>query len=107
MKTELDNKEGIIVCLNNIGVIVDDLDLEEKVEDHLTDSVSYVSFIVELEQYFDIEIPDEYLGSQSIQSFRDIEAIIKLLQKCKSLYIIFKKGGRAYEKDFEKANEIF
>lgn len=78
-KIDNDNKEGIIVCLNNIGVIIDDLDLEEKVENHLTDSISYVSFIVELEQYFNIEIPDEYLGNQSIQSFKDIEVIIEML----------------------------
>lgn len=78
MMNESDHKKGIIICLNNIGVIVDNLNLEDRVENHLIDSISYISFIVELEQYFDIEIPDEYLGSQSIQSFRDVEEIIKI-----------------------------
>lgn len=75
----MNNKKGIIKCLNNIGVIVEDISLEEKIESHLIDSISYVSFIVELEQYFDIEIPEEYLGNQSIQNFNDIEVIIEML----------------------------
>lgn len=79
MNKIIDYKNDIIMCLNNIGVIIEDLDLEERIEVHLTDSISYVSFIVELEQYFDIEIPDEYLENQSIQNFNDIVAIVNML----------------------------
>ena len=69
--------EGSVVCLDNIGVIVNDLNLRDDLNKFLPDSISYISFIVELEQYFDIEIPDEYLADQSIQNFEDIKLVLE------------------------------
>lgn len=77
MESRPNIKEGIVVCLDNIGVIVNDLNLRDDLNKFLPDSISYISFIVELEQYFDIEIPDEYLVDQSIQNFEDIKLVLE------------------------------
>ena len=91
MESRPNIKEGIVVCLDNIGVIVNDLNLRDDLNKFLPDSISYISFIVELEQYFDIEIPDEYLVDQSIQNFEDIKLV---------------KGGKRCEKSFKEASKV-
>lgn len=63
-------KDNVITCLTNIGCIVDENtdDLKEVIED----SIMYVSFIVELEEMFDIEIPDDYLFLGAMSSISSI-----------------------------------
>lgn len=70
---------GIVEAMNNIGLYFDYNDLlNAQLMDVLVDSMSFVSFIVELEIYFGIEIPDEYL---LIENLPNIEAVRNMIEK--------------------------
>jgi len=43
------------------------------------DSLSFVTVIVELEQEFDVEFPDEYLNINLINSIEELEEVVKKL----------------------------
>ena len=70
-------------CFNNIGIIIDNLGEESLIEDYLEDSMSYISFIVEIEQEFDIEVPDEYLLPDRLKTICDILDMINMLRSNK------------------------
>lgn len=74
-------KERTIACLNEIGIFVDNdadnLPLSELVQDSLT----FITMIVELEKVFGVEIPDEYLNYDSLQTLDDIVVLIEKLKK--------------------------
>ena len=73
---ELEIRNKIVQALNNVGLFFTIEELEENtIGELLPDSITYISFIVELEQAFDIEIPDEYLIPEKISS---LEGIINL-----------------------------
>lgn len=73
-------KDRIITCLNGIGIFVgaeqDDLLLSELIQDSLT----FITMIVELENTFKIEIPDEFLNFGSLQTLDDIVILIETLK---------------------------
>lgn len=66
------NEEGI--CIEYKG---EDLDLRE----YIIDSLQYISFIVDIENVFGIEIPDEYLIYDSIASLHSFSNVIKDVQR--------------------------
>lgn len=76
-KNEITNR--LIQCFERIGIIVNEgnFDISEEVED----SLMFVSMIVEIEQEFGIEIPDEYFGGDRLVSFHDIENMIESIIK--------------------------
>ena len=75
---------GVEQCLKNIGVFTDD-DFETKdITEYIEDSLTLIMFIVELEQYFAIEITDDYLSSETLSSFSSIIGIIAQLVEKKS-----------------------
>ncbi|MCL1884679.1 MAG: hypothetical protein FWF81_13130 [Defluviitaleaceae bacterium] len=53
----------MIECFNNLGIIIDEYADNFDIGDFISDSLAFVSFIIELENLFSIEIPDEYLSS--------------------------------------------
>lgn len=68
-------KEQIIEFFNSIGYKFTEngeLDLEE------IDSVQFISMIIELEETFEIEIPDEYLLMEFYQSLESIQNVIMI-----------------------------
>ena len=68
----------IIEALNNVGILFDATEFETlSFEEVIPDSLSFISFIVELEQIFNIEIPDEFLMPERISSFASIRDMIK------------------------------
>lgn len=76
---ELEIRNKIVQALNNVGLFFTIEELEENtIGELLPDSITYISFIVELEQAFDIEIPDEYLIPEKISS---LEGIINLIEE--------------------------
>lgn len=77
-------KEKIIECMSNMGIINYENDSNFKIEDYILDSIMFVSFIIELEQMFRIDIPDEYLITDRLQTFDDIYNMIELLTGEKS-----------------------
>ena len=57
---EVKTKAGISQALENVGIFVDthdaiDIDLMSLIED----SIQFISLVVQLEEIFDIEIPNE------------------------------------------------
>lgn len=78
---ELKIKEIITQAINNIGLIYTMEELEnEIIGDVIPDSITYISFIIELEQVFDIEIPDEYLIPDKLSCIDNIVDMVKLLK---------------------------
>lgn len=75
----------IIECLENIGIIIDytvhnDVDLTE----YGLDSLTYISFIVEVEKLFMINIPDEYLQIETLSSLKGFIGMVEnLILECK------------------------
>lgn len=70
-------REEILSCFSNLGIIIDDAETNFTLAEYLVDSVAFISFLVELEQKFDIEISDEYLIQGRIENFEDIVNIVE------------------------------
>lgn len=73
-------RDRVIQCLENIGYS-GDYESDTKLSDFIEDSVQFVSFIVELEEEFHIEIPDDYLILGSFQDINDVCEIIYFIDK--------------------------
>ena len=62
-------KDILIEEMENLGIIIDasaeDIDLLNKG----IDSITFISFIVSIEERLNIEIPDEYLRIEALNSF--------------------------------------
>ena len=78
--TKEDIKQGIIKCFQNVGIMIplenynEDLEIQEYIED----SIMFITMIIELENFFGIEVPDEYLITEILSNF---EALIELIEK--------------------------
>ncbi|MHA6529492.1 hypothetical protein [Paenibacillus sp. BAC0078] len=70
-------RERIISCLNNIGCIINED--EENFTIEIEDSIMLISFIVELEVNFEIEIPDELLTSGRFENCNDVMEMLRQL----------------------------
>lgn len=74
-------REAIFKALEGIGLFLpddeknsdDDIDLTE----YIMDSLQFISFVTGLEELLGIEIPDEYLNPNSIQSSKAFIEILK------------------------------
>lgn len=71
--------EKIIEILNNIGIITahQTISGKERLEELILDSLTFISFIMELEQTFDIEIGEEFLMFELWQTLGDAKEIVK------------------------------
>ena len=75
-KTMIFNK--IIKCMVEIGIIIE-ASLEGFIDEDIDDSLTYISFIVEIEEEFNISIPDEYLQADIIETYDDVAEMIQQL----------------------------
>ena len=73
---------------NKLNILLDELGLSEetdegkKVNFEELDSIQIISAIVEIEEYFDIEIPDEYLVAEFFENINHIvDVILELMRK--------------------------
>lgn len=59
----MDNVDRIIECIQKVGIDVSDSEDYKSINlnEYVLDSISFVSFIVEVEKEFDCEIPDDLL----------------------------------------------
>jgi acyl carrier protein len=69
-------EEKIIQCFKNLGIIIEGND-NFLISDYIEDSVTYITFLTELEEMFDINIPDEYLLQGRLETFEDIKNMIE------------------------------
>ena len=76
-KTMIFNK--IIKCMVEIGIIIE-ASLEGRfIDEDIDDSLTYISFIVEIEEEFNISIPDEYFQADIIETYDDVAEMIQQL----------------------------
>lgn len=74
-----ETRKQVIECFNNLGFVIDNDDSVD-ILDILDDSITYISFIIEIEQAFEIEIPDEYLLQGSMRTLGNVCEIIESLK---------------------------
>jgi acyl carrier protein len=72
-------QNGIIECMKNIGIFVDEAGNFE-IQEYINDSITFLTFIVELEQKFGIEIPDNYLTMNELNTLADVSELISVLR---------------------------
>lgn len=74
--------EVVICCLNEIGIIVNPSMIEESdvnIFDYQIDSLTFMSFLVDLEERLNITIPDIYLDFGVLQSLKGFINLITQL----------------------------
>ena len=72
-------RERVIRCLNTVGILIDPTADDVNLNDYDVDSISFISFIVEIEKEFDIEIPDGYLYIEILQSLNGFINLVEQL----------------------------
>lgn len=88
-------QEKIIKILEDMGILVIKNQEEDiNLQDYITDSLQFITFIIELEKAFDIEMPDELLLYENIRSLDGLTSLIEeILNNAKSKQISPGKGG--------------
>lgn len=78
-------KETILSILQEAGNSIDNLDPNENVDLRLyiIDSMQFISFIISVEERFDIEFPDEMLLMENIESLDNFAGIVDLCIEAK------------------------
>lgn len=74
MNTEV--RKAIIEELENLGIIIDDSESDVDLLSIEIDSITFISFIVALEDRFDIIFPDEYLTMDVMSSLNGFSDLI-------------------------------
>lgn len=66
-----DNIARIINCIEQVGAIINEDEIL------IEDSIQFVTLIVELENEFEISIPDEYLSDD--MAFKSLDRLVNIL----------------------------
>jgi len=78
----MDTRERIIKCFSHVGVLLEDTHVDIDINDYIEDSFMYIQFMVEVEQEFSIEFPDEVYTLDSVKSLNGLAEIVsELLEK--------------------------
>ncbi len=64
-----ETKNKIYKILDDLGIIIEQKEEDFDLREYIQDSIQFISFIVNLEQELEIEIPDDMLLIESISSF--------------------------------------
>lgn len=75
-------REKILKCLRDIGCDYDFLS-DQLLSEVIENSIMFISFIVELETEFFIQIPDEYLFIGSFKTLDDVCAMLETVMTSK------------------------
>ncbi len=71
-------RDNIIQALAKVFIFVDSTENEDvDLETYIEDSIQFMSFIVELEQIFNIEFPPELLLFENFKTINNISLIIE------------------------------
>ncbi len=82
MSNSLDFKSGIIKALEQSFIFIDDSELDEvDLSSYIEDSIQFMSFIVHLEEIFELEIPAELMRLDNFKNPDEICSIISELKK--------------------------
>ena len=85
-----DIKKEVIIILENNGIVAEMEDDGDTFLDILTiDSITFISFIVDVEAKFEIIFPDEFLSINILQSLNGfVHLLCELLDKRLKLYVV-------------------
>lgn len=72
-------KENLIMCFKNLGVELDNSENDIDLREYFEDSLMFISAIVEIENFFDIEIPEELLLYDKFSSINSFSLELKEL----------------------------
>lgn len=76
MKKKLIYEDSIREIMLRIGLFFDDISIDEDLQQVFTESIIFITFIIELEQAFNIQIPEQYLTPQMIGSLRQLDNLL-------------------------------
>ena len=69
-------KAAIIEELENLGIIIDMTEEDTDLLSMEIDSITFITFIISLEERFDIRFPDEYLTMEVLRSLNGFASLI-------------------------------
>ena len=69
-------KAAIIEELENLGIIIDMTEEDTDLLSMEIDSITFITFIISLEERFDIRFPDEYLTMEVLRSLNGFAILI-------------------------------
>lgn len=74
-------RENVLKALDNLGIDTTDITTMEDVNlmDYVVDSITFISFIVELENMLGFDISDEFLDFEKLNSFNGFVAMIEAI----------------------------
>lgn len=74
----MNTKEAIISILQEAGNSIDNLDINKNIDlqPYIIDSIQFISFIISVEEKFDIEFPDEMLNIDNVKFLDEFAEII-------------------------------
>lgn len=75
-KGEIEGK--VKQCFENLGILIQDGE-NFLLADYIVESLTYMSFLVELEQMFEMDIPDEYLMEGRLETWQDVCNMVETL----------------------------
>lgn len=76
-----ENINKIKCILENIGVYCNEIDENTVLHEFIEDSITFVSFFVEIESEYNIEIPDQFY-TKDVMSYPIIK-LVEIIEKCK------------------------
>jgi len=62
-------RKTLLNIIDEMGIVVDDDNNDFILNEYITDSLSFISFIIEIENQFNIEVPVELLLISKMNSF--------------------------------------
>lgn len=78
MMNKYEIEESVMNAFNAVGIFMTPEEIQDAaIDEIIEDSLTYISFIVELEESFNIEIPDEYLLPERLSTFDSIITMIE------------------------------
>ena len=78
-----ENKEKIISALEESGVLIDGSIEEANINQYFDDSIQFMTFLVNLENIFEIEFPNELLVFENFDNINNIVLITQLSELLK------------------------
>ncbi len=73
-------RQGIFKCLENTGALIEENEMDFKLKDVILDSLAFVTFEIEIENYFNIDIPAEKFSADWLEY--DVFQLEELIKSC-------------------------
>lgn len=99
-------KNEIKNIMKRLGIFIEDMSFNENIHEIITESIMFISFIIELEQEFDIQIPDEFLLPDNFKTLEQLEEFLQKNTKNNKKSRFYKFIKKLKNKMFSKHNKF-